>query len=72
MGTLWKRLLYSVKLNITTDLKKQLLAVRFATARSDDRETFYTMNHRLDGVFVADAGYIYQMTCKHHSTTQGL
>ena len=40
---------YGIKLSITTDLKKQLLAIRFATARSDDRETFYTMNHRLDG-----------------------
>lgn len=49
---------FGIKLSITTDLKKQLLAVRFATGRSDDRKTFYEMNHRLDGIFVADAGYI--------------
>jgi hypothetical protein len=51
---------YGIKLSITTDVKKQLLAVRFATARSDDRVTFYEMNKDLYGIFVADAGYISQ------------
>ena len=49
---------YGLKMSITTDLKRQLLAVRFGTGNSNDRETFKTMNKDLTGVFVADAGYI--------------
>ncbi|KKU80419.1 MAG: Transposase, IS982 family [Parcubacteria group bacterium GW2011_GWA1_47_8] len=49
---------YGVKMSITTDLKRQLLAVRFGTGNSNDRETFKKMNKDLMGVFVADAGYI--------------
>lgn len=49
---------YGVKMSITTDLKRQLLAVRFGTGNSNDRETFKKMNKDLMGIFVADAGYI--------------
>jgi hypothetical protein len=49
---------YGVKMSITTDLKRQLLAVRFGTGNSNDRETFRKMNKDLMGIFVADAGYI--------------
>lgn len=49
---------YGLKLSITTDLQRNILALCFRTARSDDRETFYVMNNDLDGMFVADAGYI--------------
>ena len=49
---------YGVEMSITTDLKRQLLAVRFGTGNSNDRETFKKMNKDLMGVFVADAGYI--------------
>lgn len=49
---------YGVKMSITTDLKRQLLAVRFETGNSNDRETFKKMNKDLTGIFVADAGYI--------------
>ena len=49
---------YGLKMSITTDLKKQLLAVRFGTGNSNDRETFKKINKDLVGVFVADAGYI--------------
>ena len=49
---------YGLKLNITTDLKRQLLAVRFSPGNADDRQTFKEMNCDLTGIFVADAGYI--------------
>ena len=49
---------YGLKMSITTDLKRRLLAVRFGTGNSNDRETFRKMNKDLMGVFVADAGYI--------------
>ena len=44
-------------MNITTDLKRTLLAVSFGTGNSDDRKTFQKMNKNIDGIFVADAGY---------------
>src|SRR4030065_722421 len=47
-----------VNMNITTDLNRQLLAVRFGTGNSNDRETFKKMNKDLMGIFVADSGYI--------------
>lgn len=49
---------FGLKMSITTDLKRQMLAVRFATGSSDDRKTFRKLNKDLMGIFVADAGYI--------------
>ena len=49
---------YGLKMSITTDLDKKMLAVRFGTANGSDRETFLQMNKDLLGIFVADAGYI--------------
>lgn len=49
---------YGLKMSITTDLKRQLLAVRFGSGRSDDRKTFKKLNKDLMGIFVADAGYL--------------
>lgn len=49
---------YGIKMSITTDLHGRLLALNFASANGDDRKAFLKMNKNLDGVFVADAGYI--------------
>ena len=49
---------YGLKMSITTDLKRQMLAVKFGTGNGSDRETFLSMNKDLLGIFVADAGYI--------------
>ncbi|MEK7148191.1 MAG: transposase [Patescibacteria group bacterium] len=49
---------YGLKMTITTDLKRSLLAVRFASGNSNDREVFRTLNRDIMGVFVADSGYI--------------
>lgn len=48
---------YGVKMSITTDLNRNLLAVRFEFGNSNDRETFKKMNKDIMGIFVADAGY---------------
>lgn len=53
-----KGLYYGLKMNITTDLKRNLLAVKFGSGGSDDRKTFKKMNKDINGIFVADAGYI--------------
>jgi len=49
---------FGLKMSITTDLKRNLLAVRFGRGNSSDRTTFKEMNKDLLGIFVADAGYI--------------
>jgi hypothetical protein len=49
---------YGLKMSITTDLKRNLLAVKFGSGNSNDRETFKKMNKDIMGIFVADAGYI--------------
>jgi hypothetical protein len=49
---------YGLKLSITTDLNRTLLAFRFGSGNNNDRETFTEMNKDLMGIFVADAGYI--------------
>jgi hypothetical protein len=49
---------YGLKMSITTDLRRQMLAVRFGSGNSNDRETFKKMNANIFGIFVVDAGYI--------------
>jgi len=49
---------YGLKMSISTDLNRNLLAIRFGTGNSNDRETFKKMNADIMGIFVADAGYI--------------
>lgn len=49
---------YGLKLSITTDLKRNLLAISLNSGNSNDRTTFMKMNDELVGIFVADAGYI--------------
>lgn len=48
---------YGLKMSITTDLKRNPLAVSFGSANSNDRTTFQKMNRDINGIFVADAGY---------------
>lgn len=48
---------YGLKMSITTDLNRKLLAVKFTSANGDDRKTFQKMNKDINGIFVADAGY---------------
>jgi len=49
---------YGLKLHITTDLRRKLLAISFSSGNGNDREIFKHMNKALYGIFVADAGYI--------------
>ena len=43
---------------ITTDLKRQLLAVKFASGNTNERQIFKKLNRDIMGIFVADAGFI--------------
>lgn len=49
---------YGLKMNITTDLEGRLLEIHFAEGNGDDRKAFMKINKDLEGIFVADAGYI--------------
>ena len=49
---------YGLKLHITTDLNRRLLALRFTTGTTDDRACVMEMNKDIDGIFIADAGYV--------------
>ena len=49
---------YGLKLHLTSDLKRNILAVRFTSANVDDRKAFMSLNKDLMGIFVADSGYV--------------
>lgn len=53
-----KGLYYGLKMNLTTDLEGRVLALHFAGANGNDRHAFKKMNKDLDGIFIADSGYI--------------
>jgi hypothetical protein len=48
---------YGIKLHLTSDLKRQLLAVRFSPANTHGAKIFLKLNKDLDGIFVADAEF---------------
>lgn len=49
---------FGLKMHITTDLSRRLLAVKFTSGNVDDRTVFLELNKDLLGLFIADAGYI--------------
>ena len=49
---------YGLKLHITTDLNRKILAISFTPANKSDRAEFMYLNKNLNGLFVADAGYV--------------
>jgi hypothetical protein len=49
---------YGLKMSITTDLKRNMLAIWFSSGNGNDRLSFKEMNKDMMGIFVADAGYI--------------
>lgn len=48
---------YGLKLHITVDAKRRLLAIRFTSGNVHDKTVFIKLNKYLYGIFVADAGY---------------
>lgn len=53
-----KGLFYGLKLHMTTDLKRRILAIRFTSANVHDKTVFLKLNKGLYGLFAADAAYI--------------
>lgn len=53
-----KGLYYGLKLHLTQDLNRKILSISFSQANKSDRSEFVKLNKNLNGIFVADAGYI--------------
>jgi len=49
---------YGLKLHITTDLKRRMLAVHFTHGEVHESKVFPHLNHDLLGLFIADAAYV--------------
>lgn len=49
---------FGLKLHIITDLKRQLLSIKFTAGNIDDRKVVIKLSKGLMGLFVADAGYV--------------
>lgn len=57
-GNTGKNWFFGLKMHITTDLERRLLAVRFTSGNVHDRQVFLKLNKDLMGIFVADAAYV--------------
>lgn len=53
-----KGMFYGLKLHLTSDLNRKILSISFAPGNTSDKAMFMNVNKNLDGIFVADAGYI--------------
>ena len=51
---------YGLKLHIITDLEGRLLSIMLTKGDTDDREVVLELSLDLEGIFIADAGYISQ------------
>lgn len=49
---------YGLKLHLTSDLAKRMLALKITSANVDDREMFIPLNQDMSGLFISDAGYV--------------
>lgn len=61
LASMWhtgKHHYYGLKLHLTSDLDRNVLAVKFTSANANDREVFLQLNKDLMGIFVADSGYV--------------
>src|SRR3989344_3733212 len=49
-----------LKMHITTDLNRKLLAIKFSPGSTADSQIFMELNKEIEGIFVADAAYLSQ------------
>lgn len=53
-----KGLYYGLRLHLTADLFRKILSFSFTPAGGSERKQFVKINKDLEGIFVADAGYV--------------
>jgi hypothetical protein len=49
---------YGLKMTMTRDLEGHLLGLRFSSANANDRDIFRSVNQDIEGIIIADAGYV--------------
>lgn len=49
---------FGLKIHLISDLKRRILAVKITTANVNDRDYVIPMAKGMDGLFIADAGYV--------------
>jgi len=49
---------FGLKIHLIADLKRQILSVKFTSAKVDDRKMVIPLSEELSGIFIADAGYV--------------
>lgn len=49
---------YGLKMHITTDLERRLIAIKFSPGNASDSKVFMELNKEISGIFVADGAYI--------------
>lgn len=49
---------YGLKLHVTSDVKRKILSISFTHGNTGDRSQFMKLNQDLEGIFIADAGYV--------------
>lgn len=59
-GKTGKGWLFGLKLHLTTDFRRKILAVKFTSGNIHDKQMFLKLNKGLFGIFVADAAYLSQ------------
>lgn len=55
---------FGLKMHITTDLNRKLLAVKFSPGNTPDSKMFLELNKEINGIFVADGAYISESLVK--------
>ncbi|HKZ39546.1 MAG TPA: IS982 family transposase [Candidatus Hodarchaeales archaeon] len=58
LGKTGKGWFYGLKLHLIADLEERILALRFTSGTTDDREVVVDLAGDLSGIFIADAGYV--------------
>jgi hypothetical protein len=58
MGRSSKGWFYGLKMTLTRDYKGRILAVKFTAPGTNDRDVFRKINANINGIIVADAGYV--------------
>jgi hypothetical protein len=53
-----KGMFYGLKLHLTTDLRRQILAIMFSPGNTHGTNIFMKLNRDLEGIFVADAEFV--------------
>lgn len=62
---------YGLKLHLTSNLKRKVLALKFTSGNTHDQTVFLKLNKGLKGFFVADSGYVSAKLAREFYETTG-